>query len=73
VGIRGFELRRGTDRNDLFIAHDDRAVFDDAKRTEGFAALWSAAEGEELGGGVDEHNVNSQVLIRDWQPNSLFI
>jgi hypothetical protein len=55
VRIRGFQLSRGTHRDDLFIAHDDSAIFDDAERADGLPALGSAGEGEELGGGVDEH------------------
>ena len=55
VRIGDFEFSRRADRNDLLIAHHDRAVFDDAKRAESFAPLRSVGECEELGGGVDEH------------------
>ena len=55
VGIGGFEFSRGADRDDRFIADNDRAVFDDAERAEGVSALGTAFEGEKLGGGVDEH------------------
>ena len=56
VGIRGFEFSSSADRDNFFVAEDDRAVFDDTKRAEGMSALRSACEGEELGGGVDEHS-----------------
>ena len=55
VGIGGFEFSCGADRDDLFIADDDRAVFDDAKCAKRVTALRAACEGEELGGGVYEH------------------
>src|SRR5262245_45774836 len=57
IGVGGFEFSRCSDRYNLFIAHNDRAIFDDAERTKRFAALRSASEGEELRGGVDEHEV----------------
>jgi hypothetical protein len=50
VGIGGFEFGGGSDSDNRFIAHDNRAVFDDAKRAKGVSALGSADEGEELGG-----------------------
>lgn len=55
VGIGGFEFSSGPDRDDGFIMHYDRAVFDDAERAEGVSALRTALQGEELGGGVDKH------------------
>jgi hypothetical protein len=61
VGIGGAEFGGRADRDDLFIAHDDRAVFDDTKRSKGMTALRSAFEGEELGGGVDEHGMFQRV------------
>ena len=42
VGIGGFEFSRRADRDDLFIAHHDCTVFDDAKRAEGLAPLRAA-------------------------------
>ena len=68
IGIGVFEFSGGADRDDLFIAHNDRAVFDDAKRAEGMSALRAACEGEELGGGVDEH-VYHQWIIYVWFSN----
>src|SRR5687768_15649986 len=55
VGIRSFQFRRRTHRHDLFIAHNNGTVFDDPERAKGFAALRSACESEELGGGMDKH------------------
>jgi hypothetical protein len=55
VRIGGAQFRRGADRDDPFIAHDDRSIFDNSKCAEGVSALGAAGEGEELGGGVDEH------------------
>ena len=59
VRIGSLEFRRRADRDDLFVAYDDCAVFDDAKRAEGMSALRTACQGEELGGGVDEHGLVS--------------
>ena len=42
VRIGSFEFSRRADRDDPFIAHNDRAVFDDAKCAESLAPLWTA-------------------------------
>jgi hypothetical protein len=57
IGIGVPEFIGGADCHDLFIAHDDRAVRDDAKRTEGVSALRAACEGKELGSRMDKHGV----------------
>ena len=58
AGIRGFEFGSGPDRDDLFIVHHNRAIFDDAEVAEVVSTLGTALQGEELGGGVDEHGGN---------------
>ena len=55
VRIGVLELSRRADRDDLFVTDDNCAVFDDSKRPKVMSALGAAGEGEELGGGVDEH------------------
>ncbi|MCL4822728.1 MAG: hypothetical protein KJZ57_00800 [Anaerolineales bacterium] len=55
VGIGGAQFVGLADREDLLVADDDRAVRDDAEVAEALSALQAAREGEELGGGVDEH------------------
>jgi hypothetical protein len=60
IGIGSAKFGGCSDRDNLFIADNDRAIFNDAKHAEGVTALRSAREGEELGGGVDEHG-NSRV------------
>jgi hypothetical protein len=56
MGIGGFQFSRRADRDDLFIAHDDCAVFDNSKRAKGMTALRAVGQSEELRGGVDEHD-----------------
>ena len=48
VGVSCLEFSRSTHRNNLFIAHKDCAIFDDAKRAERVTALRPAGKGEEL-------------------------
>ena len=55
VGVGGAQFGGGADRDDLLVADEHGAVFDDAQRAEVASALRAAGEGEELGGGVDEH------------------
>jgi hypothetical protein len=55
VRIRSPQFRRGTHRDDLLITKDDSAVFDDPESAQSVSTLRSAGEGEELGGGMDEH------------------
>ncbi len=59
VGIGGAQFIGGADRDDLLVTHDDRAICDDAKRAEGMSALRTAREGQELGGGMDEHRLKT--------------
>jgi len=63
IGIGGFEFSRGADRDNRFIPDNNRAIFDNAKRAEDVSALGTAFEGEELGGGVDEHGRFQRVEI----------
>jgi hypothetical protein len=42
VWVISAEFSRCADRDDSFIADDNRAIFDDAKRAEGMSALRSA-------------------------------
>jgi len=65
--IGGFEFRRRAGRDDPFIAHNDRAIFDDSEGAEAMSALGAALQGEELGGGVDEHVV---LVIGSWWSSS---
>ena len=65
IGVGGFEFSRRANGDNFFIVHNDCAVFDDAKRAEGMSALGSADEGEELGGGVDEHRETRELEIGD--------
>ena len=61
VGIGGAQVVGSADRDDLLVAHDDRAVLEDAERAEGASALRTAREGEQLGGGMDEHGRGSVI------------
>lgn len=64
IGVGGFHFGCRPNRDDLFIAHHNRAVFDDAEVAEDMSALGTALQGEELGGGVDEHE--ELLVIGNW-------
>ena len=56
VAVSSAQLIGGADCDDLFVAHDDRAVLDDPEFSKVAAALGAACEGKELGCRVDEHD-----------------
>ena len=62
IGIGVLEFVGSADCDDLFIARDDRAFFDDAKRTKRFSAL-NVCKGKKLGSRVYKHVYHQFFMI----------
>ena len=56
VGISGQQVFGETDGQDRPIADEHGAIFEQAQAAQGMSALRAALQGEELGGGVDQHD-----------------